>query len=288
MKKIPTRAIIAIAAMAALFFGSCKKGGDGSTPGGQTPQPTVNAPSVSIYYSTNGLGDNSLVTGHDAIASGGEVSADGGSPVTARGVCWSTSPNPTVADNKTSDGSGKGKFASKIGGLNVNTKYYLRAYATNSAGTAYSLPITLTTAYLIGEKFGGGIVVYIDPTTLHGLIAAESVIATEAWGTGTAGAYSTTDGAGNTNKIVNTFGAGAKNAATACRACRDGGYSDWFLPATSQLTILGIPSFGATYWSSTESSTNVSWATVTTQPYGNAYGGEPKSAKHEVRPMRAF
>jgi len=77
--------------------------------------------------------------------SGGTITSDGGLPVTARGVCWSTSPNPTTADSKTSDGSGVGSFTSSITGLTANTPYYLRAYATNSAGTAYGNQQTFST-----------------------------------------------------------------------------------------------------------------------------------------------
>ena len=68
---------------------------------------------------------------------GGIVSADGGSPVIVRGVCWSTDHNPTVADAHTTDGSGIGAFTSEIIGLTANTTYYVRAYAISSNGTAY-------------------------------------------------------------------------------------------------------------------------------------------------------
>ena len=57
--------------------------------------------------------------------------------VTARGVCWSTNPNPTINDNKTSDGSGTGSFTSNLINLTENTTYYVRAYATNEKGTSY-------------------------------------------------------------------------------------------------------------------------------------------------------
>ncbi len=77
--------------------------------------------------------------------SGGNIASDGGGAVTARGVCWSKSQNPTTADNKTEDGSGIGTFASNIAGLTANTKYYLRAYAINSAGTAYGDEKSFTT-----------------------------------------------------------------------------------------------------------------------------------------------
>ena len=74
--------------------------------------------------------------------SGGNVTAQGSSAVTARGVCWSTSPNPTVANSKTIDGSGTGLFTSILSGLNANTLYYVRAYATNSTDTAYGSEVS--------------------------------------------------------------------------------------------------------------------------------------------------
>jgi uncharacterized protein (TIGR02145 family) len=76
---------------------------------------------------------------------GGNVTSDGGAAVTARGVCWSTDAAPTVASNKTNDGAGTGSFTSDIIGLRANTTYHIRAYATNSSGTAYGSEITFTT-----------------------------------------------------------------------------------------------------------------------------------------------
>lgn len=76
---------------------------------------------------------------------GGEVTDNGGATVTARGVCWSTSPEPTTDNAKTTDGNGDGAFTSSITGLMPNTKYYVRAYATNSAGTAYGEQIEFAT-----------------------------------------------------------------------------------------------------------------------------------------------
>jgi phosphodiesterase/alkaline phosphatase D-like protein len=73
----------------------------------------------------------------DSARSGGNVTDNGGSPVTARGVCWSTAPNPTTANNRTTDGTGTGAFTSYLTNLTENTTYYVRAYATNSVGTAY-------------------------------------------------------------------------------------------------------------------------------------------------------
>ena len=76
---------------------------------------------------------------------GGNVTFDGWSEITARGVCWSTSPNPTINDSKTTDGSGIGSFTSNITGLADGTTYYVRAYATNSKGTAYGEEKSFTT-----------------------------------------------------------------------------------------------------------------------------------------------
>ncbi len=74
---------------------------------------------------------------YNSASSGGNISSDGGTPVTARGVCWSTSAQPTIANSKTNDGDNTGIFTSNLSGLSGNTDYYVRAYATNSIGTAY-------------------------------------------------------------------------------------------------------------------------------------------------------
>ena len=76
------------------------------------------------------------ITGITATC-GGNITDNGGLNVTARGVCWSTSPNPTIADSHTTNGSGTGSFSSNITRLNLSTTYYVRAYATTAAGTAY-------------------------------------------------------------------------------------------------------------------------------------------------------
>ena len=77
-----------------------------------------------------------------SVTCGGNIINDGGSPIIVRGVCWSTSPNPTITDNKTIDGSGSGIFSTGITGLSVGTTYYFRAYATNSLGTVYGQEIS--------------------------------------------------------------------------------------------------------------------------------------------------
>jgi uncharacterized protein (TIGR02145 family) len=81
-----------------------------------------------------------------SAASGGNITSDGGSNVTARGIVWSTSTKPTISlTTKTSDGTGTGSFSSSLTNLTPKTTYYVRAYATNNAGTAYGNEITFTT-----------------------------------------------------------------------------------------------------------------------------------------------
>jgi uncharacterized protein (TIGR02145 family) len=70
-------------------------------------------------------------------ACGGEITSDGGASITARGVCWGTTSPPTISDSTTNDGTGTGSFTSNITNLTKLTTYYIRAYATNSAGTGY-------------------------------------------------------------------------------------------------------------------------------------------------------
>jgi len=78
---------------------------------------------------------------------GGSVTSDGNSPITARGVCWSTSPNPTINDFRTTNGSDIGSFSSNVSTLARATTYYMRAYATNDLGTAYGHEERFTTDF---------------------------------------------------------------------------------------------------------------------------------------------
>ncbi len=80
----------------------------------------------------------------NSAASGGNVTATGGAEVTTRGICWSTNQNPTIADNKTEDGDGSGQFESQMTNLEPGIKYFVRAYATNSAGTGYGSQVSLS------------------------------------------------------------------------------------------------------------------------------------------------
>jgi N-acetylneuraminic acid mutarotase len=117
-------------------------------------------------YATNGIGTSygnevSFTTLEDTVPllttamidsvkvssaiSGGNIITDNGQPVTARGVCWNTTNNPTISDSKTTDGIGIGTFISKIAGLSKGTTYHVRSYATNSVGTSYGEDLSFTT-----------------------------------------------------------------------------------------------------------------------------------------------
>jgi uncharacterized protein (TIGR02145 family) len=77
--------------------------------------------------------------------SGGNITSDGGSEITARGVCWGTVTEPALTGSHTIDGTGIGNYSSSLTGLIPNTSYYVRAYATNFAGTVYGNVLPLTT-----------------------------------------------------------------------------------------------------------------------------------------------
>ena len=82
-------------------------------------------------------GEPVQIENFNTVSSGGLIASTGGSPITARGICWSTTASPTITSNRTTDGIGFGSFTSIISGLDNNTTYYFRAYVTNSMGTAY-------------------------------------------------------------------------------------------------------------------------------------------------------
>ncbi len=230
-------------------------------------------------------------------ASGGNITDDGGATVTARGVCWSTVQYPSISDAHTSDGSGTGIFVSSITGLIANTTYYLRAYATNSEGTAYGNGVSFTTlSFSIGQNYGGGIIFYIDGTGQHGLISAiTDQNAGAEWGCqgisipGTSSFIGT--GQANTSAIIN----GCGTAGIAARICYDlalNGYYDWFLPSKDELnqmylqqSLIGV-FVSYYYWSSSEYNSANAWSQDFGSGSQNASFG--KVGTFNVRAIRAF
>ena len=90
--------------------------------------------------------------GTTTATSGGNISDDGGATVTARGVVWSTNPTPVISlSTKTSNGTGTGTFSSSLTSLSPNTTYYVRAFATNSAGTGYGNELSFKTNNMVAS-----------------------------------------------------------------------------------------------------------------------------------------
>jgi hypothetical protein len=109
------------------------------------PATPISLPTVSTSPVTN-------ITATSAT-SGGTVISDGGSPVTARGVAYNSLPTVTINNLHTNDGTGIGSFTSNFTqNLRSNTTFYVRAYATNSKGTAYGETLPFTTASVLGAE----------------------------------------------------------------------------------------------------------------------------------------
>ena len=239
---------------------------------------------------------------------GGDITSNGGGTIIARGVCYGTITNPTITNLKTSDGTGNGIFTSSLTGLTRATIYYARAYATNSAGTAYGNQITFTTNVQIGDAFQGGKVFYILQSTdagyeanlQHGLICAtvdQSTTAGIRWNNGTNYNISTTSsniGSGNTNTaaIIGSQGTSTSHAAGLAKSYNGSSYTDWFLPSSNELlqlynnkTAAGITIAAVDYWSSTQSSTSTAEGIDFSNGY---YFTDSKSVLYRVRAIRKF
>jgi len=132
MKKFNKKMILPVIVMSAILLinNNCSK--DEVSPPAANPVPVLTTTDISSISQAS-------------ATSGGNITNNGGTAIIARGVCWSTGTTPSIAGSKTTDGSGNGSFTSAITGLSPNTKYYVRAYATNSTGTGYGSFRSFTT-----------------------------------------------------------------------------------------------------------------------------------------------
>lgn len=135
MKHLKKITLLTLLFLSVISFTSCNS--DNST----TSEPTAVAPTLSTT-------DASAVDATTATT-GGNVTSEGNSSITARGVCWATTQNPTIANSKTTETGTTGSYTSNLTGLTANTTYYVRAYATNNAGTAYGNQISFTTTQAV-------------------------------------------------------------------------------------------------------------------------------------------
>ncbi len=134
-----TSALSGLTANTTYYVRSYATNANGTTYGTQTSFTTASTvPSISAAIAASDITETTAT-------SGGNTTSDGGSTITARGVCWSTSQNPTVADAKTVDSGTTGSYTSAITGLTAGTTYYVRTYATNANGTTYGAQISFTT-----------------------------------------------------------------------------------------------------------------------------------------------
>jgi hypothetical protein len=256
----------------------------GTTYGNEISFKTVSVPTVttSVVTAINGI----------TAKAGGAVTADGGSAVTVSGLCWGTSPNPTILNSVNTS------FTDAMTGLTTGTVYYVRAYATNVAGTGYGGQVGFNSGQVLGSTFAGGLVFYNDANG-HGLVCTPSELSSGAsWGCeGTAIPGTSVNigtGAANTAAIV----AGCSTAGIAARLCNDLDYNtfvDWYLPSKDELNLmlvnLHLQAMGGFvtngyYWCSTEFGAAYAW--VQRFSVGGTQANASKNASYNVRAVRAF
>ena len=255
----------------------------------------VQVEDTTILVTTSSI---STITDSTAVG-GGSVVSNGGKAILARGVCWSISTDPTLANAHTTNGTGEGSFISQMTGLNWSTMYYVRAYAIDSTDTIYGNQISFitTSALSIGDSYAGGIIFYLDSTGAHGIVCAASDQSASAdWGcpgVAITGADAASVGSGNLNTTEILTSCPTATAAKICDTLSLNGYSDWFLPSKDELQSMytnlhaaGLGSFfGLAYWSSTEMTNAFAWQIIFSS---GTIQGSTKNNFISVRAVRAF
>ena len=228
----------------------------------------------------------------DKATSGCVVLNDGGYSITAKGICWNTSGDPTLSDHYVINTDTVGIMINLVPG----TVYHVRAYATNDVGTAYGEDIVFNSGQLIGSSYAGGLVAWNDGNG-GGLVFADVDQSTSApWGcqgtfiTLTQTGFGT--GATNTQAIVDN----CADLSTAARICHDltlNGYDDWFLPSKDEMSMVYniiLPAIDIFYWTSSEASADNAYAVGRSSGAGviGLPPGTAKSTLYRVRAVRVF
>jgi hypothetical protein len=266
-----------------------------------------------ISFTTTGITPSLTTTAASSTTissfiTGGNISSDGGNLVTYRGICWSTNANPTINDNKILSGTGTGTFTITLSNLNVATTYYVRSFATNSAGTAYGNERVITTSSLTaGTTYLGGKIAYIFqsgdagfvPGETHGFIIMEHKMGMTAV-FGSDGTYYSDGG------TTMAFGYGMQNTRSLAGKSWNNfakyiynvsfhGYRDWYVPSYYEWNkigpnwrYLGIPN--GYFHASSESGSN-SYYFYSYDSYGNLYtsiGNSSKTSVYDIIGIRNF
>ncbi|MFZ9221111.1 MAG: hypothetical protein ACO22Y_06300, partial [Sediminibacterium sp.] len=266
-----------------------------------------------ISFTTTGVTPSLTTTAASSttissFTTGGTISNDGGNLVTYRGVCWSTSSNPTINDNRILSGTGTGTFTITLSNLNLATTYYVRSFATNSAGTAYGNERAITTSSLaVGTTYQGGKIAYIFQSGDLGYVAGEIhgfIIMEHKMGmTSVFGSDGTYYSDGGTTMA---FGYGMQNTRSLAGKSWNNfakyiynvsfhGYSDWYVPSYYEWNkigpnwrYLGIPN--GYFHASSESGSN-SFYFYSYDSYGNLYtsiGNGSKTSVYDIIGIRNF
>jgi hypothetical protein len=266
-----------------------------------------------ISFTTTGVTPSLTTTAASSttissFTTGGTISNDGGNLVTYRGVCWSTSSNPTINDNRILSGTGTGTFTITLSNLNLATTYYVRSFATNSAGTAYGNERVITTSSLVaGTSYLGGKIAYIFQSGDAGYVAGEThgfIIMEHKMGmTSVFGSDGTYYSDGGTTMafgygMQNTRSLASKSWANFAKYIYNvsfHGYSDWYVPSYYEWNkigpnwrYLGIPN--GYFHASSESGSN-SFYFYSYDSYGNLYtsiGNSSKTSVYDIIGIRNF
>ncbi|MGV4413231.1 hypothetical protein [Chryseobacterium sp. T1] len=208
----------------------------------------------------------------------GSLTNNGGAPITNQGFVYSsTNTLPTTSNSVVNASNGLTSFNASVSNLEPNTKYYVRSFASNIAGTAYGNVLSFTTSNLtIGQSFQGGVVAYIFQPgdsgyvsgQVHGFIIPSSrPISSFAWGCNSSSVpTSTAFGTGNQNTNTIYSYCGSSSAAGYVYNYTSGGFSDWFLPSVTELEKIYYNKYAlslslANYWTSSQASTTTAYVT---------------------------